>query len=97
VKILGFDYALSLMEAKMADSRHYGECNNNTLTIRIARELPRQQKEATVLHEILEAVGYCLGLNLNEQTMLALERGLHGALAEAGVDLSPLVVGLEEP
>ena len=97
MKILGFDYTLSLMEARMADSRHYGECNNNELTIRLARGLPVQQKEGSVLHEILEAIGYCLSLNLGEQTILALERGLHGALADAGVDLAPLLRGLEEP
>ena len=96
MKILGFEYAVTLMEAKMPDSRHYAECNNNDLTIRVARNLPSQQKESSVLHEIIEATGYCLGLNLTEPTVLALERGLHGALKDAGVDLSPLLRGLEE-
>jgi len=90
VKILGMTYSVKLMQARILESSKFGQHNGVELKITIARDMSVQQQVATMLHETLEAINYQLGLGLEEKAILGLERGLHGTLIDAGVNLNPL-------
>ena len=93
MKILGYDYAL-LEESD--DDDNLGRCLTTKLTIRISPNLPEQQKQSTVLHEILEALNWHLqlGLGIDNKVIMPLEASLFQVLTDAGVDLSPLTAEL---
>ena len=97
MKILGMDYTVRLMDGKASETRNFGTCDNTECTIEITRGLSRQQKEATLIHEVIEAVNSMLDLGFSESTVRALERGIHGALTDCGVDLRPLLREVPEP
>ncbi len=96
MKILGFDYKIGLMDGRMEETKNFGECDNSELTIKLTRGMNRQQIEATLIHEVIEAVSSLLDLGFSESTVRALERGVHGALVDSGVDLSPLLKEIPE-
>jgi len=89
MKILGYHYTI----VEDGDTDHIGAFGRNhprTLTIQIAKGLTPQQRESTVLHEIIEALNYALGLKLEHQAIMSLEAGLYQVLIDHGVCLAPL-------
>jgi len=90
MNILGYNYTVTADgEADIMGS--YGRFHSKQhLQIQIASDLCAQQKMSTILHEILEALNYHLGLDLEHKIITALEAGLYQVLTENGVDLIPL-------
>ena len=94
MKILGYDYEF---EKNVNDhTGSYGWFDAKSLTIQIADNLNKQQKESTILHEILEALSYHLMLEIGNNIIMPLEAGLYQVLTDAGVDLSPLSLEFEK-
>ena len=90
MKILGYDYELVEEED---DDGATGRAHISKQLIRIAPNQHKQQKESTVLHEIIEALTYHLHLELpsdQHKVIMPLEAALYQVLVDAGVDLSPL-------
>ncbi len=90
MKILGFTYKL-VSEDDHADAM--GRCDIGKQIIRIKPNQSQEYKEATVLHEIIEALNYHLQLGFGNDTnkvVMPLESALYQVLTNAGVDLSPL-------
>lgn len=91
VKILGYDYRI------VEERDHSGASGRAHITdqiIRISPDQHQQQKESTILHEILEALAYHLHLELpsdQHRVIMPLESALYQVLTDAGVDLSPLL------
>ncbi len=89
MKILGYHY-------RIIENSEYGaqlgEMNPTQQTIKVQANQCQQQKESTVLHEIIEALNFHLKLELGQDNKIIapLEAGLYTALTDAGVDLSPL-------
>ena len=94
MKILGYDYRLINEEDH---DNAMGRCNFRELFIRIAPNLPKQQTESTLIHEIIEALAYHLQLGFcgDNKIVSTLEAGLYQVLTDAGVDLSPLAKELQ--
>lgn len=93
MKILGLDYRL-VEEGSHEMIGAFGRHHADRQIIQIAENLAPQQRVMTVLHEILEAVDYCLGLELRHNAKMALEAALYQVLTANGVNLSPLVADL---
>lgn len=96
MKILGMNYSISMMDASIKEAKNFGEHDGTTLTIRLASGMSRQHIESTLLHEVIEAISFQLGLDFEERTILALERGLYGVLVDGGVNLKPLLAEVYE-
>ena len=96
MKILAYDYKIKAVAMPVENLKNMGVHNALDLTITICTGMLRQHQESTMLHEIIESVNWQLGLELCEQNILSLEIGMYNALRNAGVNLGPLVVELEE-
>ena len=89
MKILGYHYTI----VEDGDAEYIGTLGRSHLKaqmIQIAEGLASQQKESTILHEIIEALNFAFGLNLAHQDILSLEAGLYAVLTDNGVSLAPL-------
>ena len=89
LNILGNDYAVFLSTVRELDS--LGTAHTSNLEIKIAADIPFQQQQSTMIHEIIEAVQWHLGLKLPHRVIAALETGLYQVLTANGVDLAPLL------
>ncbi len=90
MKILGYTYSiLQSGDGDFLDAS--GRFHHNSQTIHIASDLSDEQKESTLLHEIIEALNYHLALELKENIIMSLEAGLYQVLNDNGVDISPLL------
>lgn len=92
LNILGYVYVLDASQS-IDDLKVAGRSSPLHQTIVLARELSEQQKQSTLLHEVLELLNHHLGLELRESKILALEAGLYYVLTQNGVELSPLLGG----
>lgn len=95
MKILGYVYEIEL-GSDTDRMGAYGRCMHGQQVIQVANDLKREQEDSTILHEIIEALKYHLGIKLEHGHVMALEAGLYQALTENGVDLSPLLAELRE-
>ena len=89
LKILGYNYTIE----EQGDSDTigaFGNSNSKTQCIHIATDLAPEQKQSTVLHEVIEAINYHLSLGLKHDTIMRLETALFQTLRENGVSLSKL-------
>lgn len=89
MKILGYDYKFDF-SAGMDSIDAAGRCHLRTQIIQIANDLTPSQIQSTVIHEIMEAAKYHLGLELSHNAIMSLETVLYQTLTDAGVDLSLL-------
>lgn len=62
IKIFGHVYTVNRKNKLSMDSGNIGECHNNTLQICTDADLAKSQEEEVLLHEILEALKYRMGL-----------------------------------
>ena len=90
MNILGRNYELNF-EKTYNEMYRYGDFDQYKNIIRIANDIPEDEKIATVLHEIIEALNYYFELNLEHPKIMSLEAGLFQVLKENGVDLSVLL------
>lgn len=97
MKILGYNYTV-YCDGIHEDIGAYGRCHHGRQRIQIATNLAEEQVASTILHEILHVLNYHLGLDLKENTIMALESGLYLVLTENGINIDHLITGLiEEP
>ena len=94
VKILGYNYRL-VEDGDDEMIGAYGRLHIKQQILQIAEGLSRQQRESTVLHEILEALNFHNNLGLSHKAIMPLEAGLYQVLTDAGIDLSPLTKELD--
>jgi hypothetical protein len=55
-----------------------------------------QQKESTMIHEILEAINVQLELKLTHRQISCLETGIYGTFKGMGINMKPLINELEK-
>lgn len=92
MNILGYEYKMKSKKMKNA----LGKFRFSKLEIVIHSEQDAQQRESTVLHEMIHAISAHLKLDLSEEVTARLETGLYQSLTNSGVDLSPLTKELEQ-
>lgn len=96
MRILGYNYRV-VRDGLSDDIGALGRWHLSRQRIQIAEDLVPEQVVSTILHEILEAIKYHAGLDMEHSTIFALESALYQVLTDAGVDLTPLAAHLEEP
>ena len=94
MKILGYNYKL-IEDGDDDMIGAYGRLHTKQQILQIAEGLSHQQRESTVLHEILEALSYHNNLGLGNKAIMPLEAGLYQVLTDIGMDLSLLTKELE--
>lgn len=77
IKIGGFNYNCKEEENLIRDNGNLGESCSNALTIKVDESLPLQQKESTLLHEIIEQINSNYELNLEHNQICTLETSLY--------------------
>jgi hypothetical protein len=83
LNILGHDYEVQFVEHNQLDtSRNCGTCDMYRTILAISTNQSRTMQESTIIHEIIEAVNYCLELNLEHNKITALESGLYQVLKD---------------
>lgn len=85
--ILGHVYAVKAYKniKKEQGSAVFGRCDVENTTLHIGQEFTPSQVEATLLHEIIEAINYHLELRLEHNQIQGLEAGLYSVLKENGL------------
>ncbi len=94
MKIYGYDYEL-VEDGDVDMIGALGRHHVRRQVLQIAEGMAQQQRESTVLHEILETLNYHNDLSLTNKVIMPLEAGLYQVLTDAGVDLSPLTKELD--
>lgn len=77
IKIGGFDYKYIEEENLTRDYGNLGQSCANNLTIIVDKSMPEQQKESTLIHEILEQINCNYELSLNHSQICTLETALY--------------------
>ena len=80
IKILGYDYTIKMID--LNETEKFGNLDMNTLTIRLNENKAQSQIDSTLLHEIIEAIDFHLGLELKHYQINALEAGLYQVLKD---------------
>jgi len=96
MKILGYKYAVK-RDIAANNSSWSAACNSKKMEIILPVDTERDQNMASaIIHETIEALDYHLELDLPHRAIMALEAGLYQVLVDNGVDLSPLLNGIDE-
>jgi hypothetical protein len=82
IKIGGLTYTCRYPNDITRDRNHMGESNASALWIDVDSTLPLQQRESTLLHEIIEQVGYIYELGLEHRQIMSLEAALYQVLQD---------------
>lgn len=88
IKIAGYQVSIMEDETILANESRIGEYSPFEQKIKIAKGLTKQQKEETLIHEVLEAINdiYELGLDHDEQ-LCVLSVALHQMLVDNNTKL----------
>lgn len=84
IKILGYDYTIKMID--LNETEKFGNLDMNTLTIRLNENKAQSQIDSTLLHEIIEAINFHLGLELKHYQINALEAGLYQVLKDNNIN-----------
>lgn len=80
VKIGWMEYKVKVVkssEINNGDGEFYGRCNHGTNTIIINDSYSKEQREATLLHEVIHVVDNYAGLDLSERQVKGLANMLY--------------------
>jgi hypothetical protein len=82
LKIGGYDYKVRLEKHWNRDNGASGSQCGNALEIYIDPDFPEQNKESTLLHEIIEAINYHYSLHIEHDKIMVLEATLYQVLKD---------------
>ena len=90
MKILGhnIDIVRDMTTDEMAGA--IGRWVPTVMQIQVACDSCSEQRDTTLLHEVIEAINSMLKLELNEQQIMGMEASLYAIFKDNGVDLSGL-------
>jgi hypothetical protein len=78
LRIVGKNYAVETMEL----GEDYGECNDQTQTIKIAKNIAHGMERDTLIHEAIHAIDYCMQLRMSEKQVCGLGTAIYALLAD---------------
>ena len=88
LKIGGFQWNVKEVENLMNDREHLGEMAPRTQEISIEKGSSEQQKEETLLHEIIEVLNWMYNINLEHYQIELLGVSLHQVLKDNDLIIS---------
>ncbi|RPI89569.1 MAG: hypothetical protein EHM40_20470 [Chloroflexi bacterium] len=96
MRIFGYEYAVR-EDVEINNRGLQGICDSDKHEIVLAVGMSKQQKISVIIHEMVEAVLDHLGIDeLEHRWVMVMETVIHMILIVNGVDLSPLLKGLDE-
>ena len=95
MRIFGYEYTVR-EDVDINNRGLQGICDSDKHEIVLSVGMSKQQKTSVVIHEIVEAVLDHLGINLDHQWVMVMETVIHMILTANGVDLTPLLNGIDE-
>lgn len=78
LRIVGKNYAVETMTL----GEDYGECNDQTQTIKIAEGIAHGMERDTLLHEAIHAIDYSMQLKMSEKQVCGLGTAVYALLAD---------------
>lgn len=78
LRIVGKNYAVETM--RLGDD--YGECNDQTQTIKVAEGMAHGLERDTLLHEAIHAIDYCMQLKMSEKQVCGMGTAVYALLAD---------------
>lgn len=78
IKILGYEYDLVGTETESTS----GECSSFVQRIFISSGQHPEQRESTLIHEVIEAINKMLDLGLDHQQITSLEVGMYSFIRD---------------
>ncbi|MFP4017190.1 MAG: hypothetical protein ACLFUI_09175 [Halanaerobiales bacterium] len=87
LKLGGFNWKIEEVEHLMIERNNIGEMEPRTHVIRLDKAASEQQKEETLLHEIIEAINYMYCMDLDHHQIELLGVTLHQALKDNKLQL----------
>ena len=78
LRIVGKNYAVETM--KLGDD--YGECNDQTQTIKVAEGIAHGMERDTLLHEAIHAIDYCMQLKMSEKQVCGMGTAIYALFAD---------------
>jgi len=82
IKIGGYFYDIEIDETLALKSGCQGTQCSNTLEIKIDGGIAQQNKESTLIHEIIEAINYHYELKLEHTVISTLESALYQVITD---------------
>jgi len=82
VKIGGYTYDIEIDKTLALKSGYQGTQCSNTLEIKIDGGIAQQNKESTLIHEIIEAINYHYELKLEHTVISTLESALYQVITD---------------
>jgi hypothetical protein len=93
--ILGYEYTLS-RAISVNNGGYVAVCDTDKFEITLQLEpQSRQLEDSALIHEVIEAGNGHLQLELSHNQIMGIEATVYSFLARNGVDLSPLLDGLD--
>lgn len=86
--LFGFEYDVIQASTMHEIGGHHGDVRNWLNTIRIAMDAHKEQRQSTIIHEVIHAIDYNLNLKVPEDIVCAIETGLFSFLKHNGCDMS---------
>lgn len=83
IKIGGYTYEVIVEKREVNHGTNsFGSANTRYLRILIEEDLPQQQKESTLIHEIIEMIDSNFDLQLSHQTISTISDSLYQVLVD---------------
>jgi len=96
LKILGYKYAVK-KDVAANNSGWAAACDSKKMEIILPIDAQNEQNlMSAIIHETIEALSYHLQLDLPHQAIMGLEAGMYQVLVDNGVDLAPLLNGIDD-
>ena len=85
IKFMGYTFQVTSETERAEEEECYGIINYKTQTIRLYNPVSNERKAETLIHELIHLVTDFLKINLEEDDVSRLGKGLYAALKENGM------------
>jgi len=82
IKIGGCKYSVNFVDDLARDADAQGRSCGNALWIEVDSNLPKQNQESTIIHEILEQINYRYNIGLEHHQICLLETSIYQVIKD---------------
>ena len=93
MKILGQNFKVDFVDRSVITGSTIGNVDATTQTITIAKDLPEEVQNATLLHEVFHVLSDSMAVGLTEEQVEALSNGLYAFLSDNNIKFQYIIGG----
>lgn len=82
IKICGLDYKINYIDDNSRTDVCMGRCDTKMLEINISAGMPIQNRELTIVHEVVHIISETLGLGMTEKQVMAVSASLYPVILD---------------